>query len=140
MYHLIWLLLMWFKFYIYYFIYRNILILLRELHVLFKKKNRKKCLYTSKICSTVHFLEKIRWPARIWSYLVRVRLDSAETFASAFFQKFFFMCFRAVTATVHVLCMNNSCKVWLVKPFLANQCTPCTVHGPTNFTFQQLFH
>ena len=67
---------------------------------------------------------------------LRLRLDSAEMFVSVFFL-FFFHAFLRLAATVH--CMNSSRKVGLFKLFSANQCTSYTIHGATNFTFQQLF-
>ena len=80
-------------------------------------------------------------------YWLRLRLGPAFVSAFAFFCSFFSFSFFTrfgtkftVMAIVHALCMNSSRKVWLVKQFSTNQCTPYTVHGPTNFTFQQLFY
>ena len=60
----------------------------------------------------------------------------------AFFLLFFFFFTHVcgLVATVHALCMNSSRKIWLFSYFSANQDISCTVHGPTNFTFQQFFN
>ena len=63
-------------------------------------------------------------------------LDWAETQRICVWRFFFF----TRLWDLRLLFMHSSSKVWLFSLFLANQCTPYTVHGPTNFTFQQLFH
>ena len=40
---------------------------------------------------------------------------------------------------LRLLFMNSNSKVWLFSFFSANQCILCTIHLPTNFTFQRFF-
>ena len=72
---------------------------------------------------------------------IRLKLKRAFAFFLSFF--FFFFSFFFFFFTRFWDCgycsMNSSCKVGLFKLFSANQCTSCTVHGPTNFTCQQFF-
>ena len=49
---------------------------------------------------------------------------------------FFFTRFKVMRLLFMHCCMNSNCKCWLS---IVNS-DLCTVHGPTNSTFQQLFH
>ena len=76
---------------------------------------------------------RVKHEGYVWIGLKTQRLRLAFFFFPFFLS--FLHTFVRLVAIVYILC-----KVGLFFLFSTHQCTLCTVYGPTNFTFQQLFY
>ena len=95
------------------------------------------CSWTYEFHFSVTFLLKIG-PTVLFTHLKIILLQYFPVFSFSFQ----FSVVSKRTLSVFVLCNEVSSVVvsCLFKLFSSHQCTLCTVYGPTNFTFQQLFH